>query len=157
MSSLRVYIYIYIYIFVLSLYLILFFFLYIAIVPPSMFYLAVNIYNKYGGEIILKASDNQPSDQLIPVGGVAQLTKDIPNQQPVEFEAFDAKIPEKRLSIDNKKLVSITPSTVKGAPHNLEVQDGMITKHILKNSLVVCIPGTEFLLFYFFLHYRWRI
>ena len=89
-----------------------------------MFYLAANIYNKYGKPIILKSSDNQPADQVIPVNGVAQLTKDVPNQTPVVFEAFDASAPKLKLSMNGRKSVSITPSTVKGAPHTVEIKDG---------------------------------
>ena len=91
-----------------------------------MFYLAANIYNKYGKPIILKSSDNQPADQVIPVNGVAQLTKDVPNQTPVMFEAFDANVPTLRLSMNNRKSVSITPSTVKGAPHTVVIKDGRL-------------------------------
>ena len=91
-----------------------------------MFYVAANIYNKYGKEILLRASDHQPDDQLIPVNGLVQLTKDVPNQTPVEFEVFDAREPEKRLTINNKRLVTITPSTVKGAPHTLVVKEGKL-------------------------------
>ena len=91
-----------------------------------MYYLAANIYNKYGKPIILKSSDNQPADQIIPANGVAQLTKDIPNQTPVLFEAFDASSPTMKLSMNNRKGVSITPSTVKGAPHTVVIKEGRV-------------------------------
>jgi hypothetical protein len=91
-----------------------------------MFYLVANIYNKYGKPVILKSSDSQPADQVIPVNGVAQLTKDVPNQTPVMFEAFDASAPKLRLSMNNRKGVSITPSTVKGAPHTVVIKDGKL-------------------------------
>ena len=100
-----------------------------------MFYLAANIYNKYGKPIILKSSDNQPADQVIPVNGVAQLTKDVPNQTPVMFEAFDANVPTLRLSMNNRKSVSITPSTVKGAPHTVVIKDGRLYDSASFNNL----------------------
>lgn len=91
-----------------------------------MYYLAVNVYNKYGKPIILKTSDNQPADQMIPVNGVAQLTKDVPNQTPVLFEAYDAESPSLKLSMNNRRGVRITPSTVKGAPHTVVIKTGRL-------------------------------